>query len=88
MFVDDPKNIIKISSKDDRSLSEVNEKQIADQEFLKSVQKALEFAINENEEVSIFLLMSIYIFTYQDIIKKLVSQAPTVNNHILNFFII
>jgi hypothetical protein len=53
MIVDDPKNNIKISNKEDRNLSEINEKQIADQEFLKSVQKALQFAINENEEVSI-----------------------------------
>ena len=55
MIVDDSKYLgnIKTYPKEDKSTVEANEKQLADAEYLKSVQKALQVAINENEEVSI-----------------------------------
>ncbi len=66
MVVDDNKNInnLKPFIRDDKisSQSEFNEKQLADGEFLKNVQKALQNAINENENVS-FLKIVVIIFS-------------------------
>ena len=55
MVVDDNKNNIKAFGKCEINFNnmEANEKQQADGEYLKNVQKALQIAINENEEVSI-----------------------------------
>jgi len=54
MIVDDSKYLgnIKTFPKEEKFNAEVNEKLLADAEFLKSVQKALQVAIYENEEVS------------------------------------
>lgn len=52
MIIDDQKNNSKNFPREDKTVGEFNEKQMADQEFLKTVQKALETAINENDEVN------------------------------------
>ena len=64
MFIDNNKSIVSSSNvnniksysvkEDNSSFLENSEKQFADGEFLKNVQKALQNAINENEEVIIF----------------------------------
>ncbi len=61
-------NIKSYSIKDEKNafmggLSGMSEKQMADGEFLKNVQKALQNAINENEEVIFTILIIIINFT-------------------------
>jgi hypothetical protein len=57
MIVEDNKsqfgNIKPLKEEKNLSYNEVSEKQLADGEYLKNVQKALQTAINENEEVII-----------------------------------
>ena len=56
MMVDDNKTNLKVVHKTDNDLSsnETNEKHIGDAEFIKTIQKALKEAIDENENVSYF----------------------------------
>jgi len=61
MIVDDNKtqfgNIKPLKEDKNFSYNEVSEKQLADGEYLKNVQKALQTAINENEEVIIIFAL-------------------------------